>query len=205
VCTRCLEALTLIDGRDACVRCGAPMDRTGCGQCADTSFAFSSARCAATLARPASRIVTVYKDAGERRLAPVLAGLLRDAAGEWAARVDAITWIPASRSACARRGFDHAELLACELARGTGLPCLRLLALASARDQRGLDAAARRANLAGAYAAVSEPPSHVLLVDDVFTTGATLDAAAAALLEAGAHQVRALAFARRLVERPGEA
>jgi ComF family protein len=99
------------------------------------------------------------------------------------------------------RGFNQSELLATELARRTGLR-LAPLALVRRRDtapQAGLTAAARRANVEGAFAVrqrarVSGRP--VVLVDDVLTTGATARGCARVLREAGAAEVRVLTVAR---------
>lgn len=99
-----------------------------------------------------------------------------------------------------RRGFNQAELLAQAVARHTGRPCLRALKrtrLASA--QAGLSAAARRSNASGSFAAKPSPGlrgRHILLVDDVLTTGATARAAAGALKRAGAARVTLLTLAR---------
>ncbi len=79
-----------------------------------------------------------------------------------------------------RRGWQRPS------AGALGVPALRLLDRAAARDQRALDRTQRAANAAATFSAIGEIPGRVIIVDDVFTTGATLDAAASALLEAGA-------------------
>jgi predicted amidophosphoribosyltransferase len=117
----------------------------------------------------------------------------------WFGWADLITWIPADKKALRRRGFDHMEHIASELARATGIPARKLLVKKASRDQRSLNLSQRKSNLAGSFTpAISDGllPPHVLLVDDVFTTGATLDAAASALREGGTHEVRAACIAR---------
>ncbi|MCR6495193.1 hypothetical protein LJB71_02315 [Thermomonas sp. S9] len=99
-----------------------------------------------------------------------------------------------------RRGYDQALELARPLARALGLP-LRTDLLQRGRAtaaQTRLDAAARRRNLQGAFAvrARAPLPAHVVLLDDVMTTGATLHAAAAALRAAGVARVEAWVCAR---------
>jgi predicted amidophosphoribosyltransferase len=198
LCPRCRAALPLIDPADACPRCGAPGGSTGCAECGRTSFAFESARCAGTFEPPLSRLVVTHKDAGELRLTPVLAALAAEAAGEWAPWAHGVVGVPASPTAWRRRGFDHGALLAAAFACVTGVPALDLLEAGVRRDQRGLAREQRRSNARASLRAVpgAAVPRRVLLIDDVFTTGATLDAAARALLDAGAVQVRAVAVAR---------
>lgn len=213
ICERCLARLPLIDPRHACVRCGAPFGEILCTEC-DRSGADANAspvtRCLAmaTYEDPLDRIIRVYKDAGERRLAPLLAEMLADTAAH-AERVsparyggvmsgaDALVFVPATADAYARRGYDHMEQIAVELSRRSGAPMLDALAKLGGADQRALDREERRAGIRGAFEVVERVRDmHLLLVDDVRTTGATLDAAAEALRQAGACQVDALVLAR---------
>ena len=113
-------------------------------------------------------------------------------------RVDAVTPIPLHGGRRRRRGFNQSELIARRVARALGLP-LRADLLRRARatgPQTALGRERRAANVAGAFAPAGAPPAGVLLVDDVSTTGATLAAAARALLDGGATRVYALAVAR---------
>jgi ComF family protein len=96
-----------------------------------------------------------------------------------------------------RRGYDQAALLAKALAERTGLDvseCLKRTG--SAATQVGRSRAERVGGPPGEISAVETPPPHVLLVDDVLTTGATIAACAAALKANGTSEVRALAYAR---------
>jgi ComF family protein len=96
------------------------------------------------------------------------------------------------------RGFNPAGGLARALARERGLPCspTALRRVRATRSQTGLGRASRARNLRGAFAATGPAPPRVWLVDDVVTTGATLEAAARALRRAGARSVVALCAAR---------
>ena len=198
LCARCEGAILRIDQAYACLRCGAPLVAGGCAECGERAFAFSAVRCAALLAPPVSRAVVVLKDAGERRYAAVLAVLLAEAAAGWLCADDVLVPVPASPQALRRRGFDHAADIARELGRSTGLPVKRALGATRTADQRSLGRADRFVNRSGAFCVSLGvvPPHRVVLVDDVFTTGATLDAAARVLRAAGAAEVRALAVAR---------
>jgi predicted amidophosphoribosyltransferase len=147
---------------------------------------------------PLSRAVTLHKDAGELRLTALLATLAVEAAGEWVEWAQAVAFVPAAPGAIRRRGFDHGALLAAAFAAHGGVSALDALSARPRRDQRGLSREARSINARASIAprpGVAVPP-RVLLLDDVFTTGSTLDAATFALLGVGAHEVRAVAIAR---------
>ncbi len=198
LCERCRRAIVRVATAAACPRCGAPDGARHCSECDGRTYAFAGARCAGVLTHPLARLVVLYKDGGERRLAPVLATLLVEALADWTAWPDAVAGIPASRSAMLRRGFDHGAVLADSLASELSVARLAALVSAAKGDQRRLGREQRAANVARGL--VSRPgivvPSRVLLVDDVLTTGATLDAAARVLLAAGAAEVRVAAVAR---------
>ena len=215
VCDACLERLTLIDPALSCTRCGAPFGADLCTECAPAASdgPRPPAACDRVLAvagfdGPVPRIVRAYKDAGERRLAGSIAEMLLDAAehaelaapdryGGLLASADAVAFVPATAEAFRRRGFDHMEAVARALADLSGIPLLDCLAKHGRADQRRLDRAGRLASSAGAYEVVADVrAARLLLVDDVITTGATMEAAAAALKRAGAARVDVLALAR---------
>jgi ComF family protein len=106
--------------------------------------------------------------------------------------------IPLHPRALRRRGFNPAALLARAAARacGVSVDCVALERLRDTASQTGLDRAARRRNVRGAFRARQAPPARVWLVDDVVTTGATLDEAARALRRAGAGEIFGLCVAR---------
>ena len=104
--------------------------------------------------------------------------------------VDAVTWAPTSPQRRRRRGFDQAELLARALGRETGLPVVHLLNRVDAAGQTGRSRSQRYC--APVFAPRRSPQTAVLVVDDVVTTGATLQAAASALVRAGAQQLDAV-------------
>lgn len=111
---------------------------------------------------------------------------------------DCVVPVPLHRRRIAQRGFNPAVTLARELARTRGVP-LAATALRRVRDtesQTGLGRAERRANVRAAFRARPGLPARVWLVDDVVTTGATLEECARALRRAGARQVVALCAAR---------
>lgn len=115
--------------------------------------------------------------------------------------VELVTWVPLSHKRLRERGYDQARLLAERAAEELGLPVVRTLEKwqdTPAQSHIG-DHSARRANVRGVYRAVEDcsvEGKHILLVDDVTTSGATLSECAACLRAAGAASVTALTLAR---------
>jgi ComF family protein len=197
-CDGCRIAMPFIEPAYACPRCGAPYGFLTCTECWESEFSFCGSVALGELDRPLSRAITVYKDAGERRLATELGQLMARSLVSVKDRADCVVPVPASHKAVLRRGFDHMFLMAGEVARSLDLPLVKALVSMRALDQRGLDRLERRSNAASSLALAPDAivPARVLLLDDVFTTGATLDAAAALLLQGGGKEVRAGVLAR---------
>lgn len=131
-----------------------------------------------------ARVLRALKEEGRTSLARALAPALAAAAtAGGGASADAVAVLPSSRAAMRRRGYRVPELLA----RRAGLPPAKLLVVARATaDQRALGRDERGRNVAGSLRARDAVGLRVLIVDDVVTTGATLDEAARALRAAGA-------------------
>ena len=148
-------------------------------------------------------IVQALKYDGRPTLARHLAIRMRDAGAEVLAGADLVVPVPLHRSRERTRGFNQAR----ELARHLGMPLAGALSRTrSTASQADLPAAKRNANVRGAFtwrADVTVDGAIVVLVDDVVTTGATLNACAAPLLDAGATEVRALTAARAALRAGG--
>ena len=145
----------------------------------------------------ARSLVLDLKLGGRRWAARPLAAAMCAAAARAGVTGDSVTWVPGRRRDTRERGYDHAEVLAREVARRLGIRPARLLVrLRLAEDQATLTARERFANLAGAFAARPEA-GPVVLVDDVVTTGATAAACASALRAAGAARIELLAACRK--------
>jgi ComF family protein len=204
LCDSCLDALPRIDFALACPRCGAPFGRLVCTECSPAYepiiYSFAQARCALEFTEATRRLIVAYKDGGERRLAVVLASLIAQAIPlEWRLWADAFTWIPADGEAVRRRGFDHMELIAHVLAARTGLRQVALLEKRARFDQRRLGRTERKRNMETVFAVREGGPAssaNLILIDDVFTTGASLDAATRVLREAGFGEIRVATVAR---------
>jgi predicted amidophosphoribosyltransferase len=143
------------------------------------------------------RIVAAWKERGLRRLAAWAAAVLVEIVERPSA--DLLTFVPSDPDRRLRRGHHPAERLARELAGGWDCRIEPLLVrVRGSPRQRELTRSERRRNVATAFRAVGPAPSYVTLVDDVYTTGATADAAASALRKAGARRVDVVTFARTI-------
>jgi competence protein ComFC len=159
-------------------------------------FGFESARAPLRYEGVGKEIVHALKYRGYKKIVPRLATpLLLQIIGD--GRFDAVVPVPLHRSRLRKRGFNQAELLARSVAAEINAPLSDTLKVVrSTRDQVELSAAQRRANVAGAYRAGAPLRGQVLLIDDVFTTGATMSACASTLMRAGAQEVHALSLCR---------
>lgn len=171
-----------------------------CSACDRYLPAFAGLRSAFSYEGVARSAVLALKFQGVSALAPEMARPMADALSRWVPVVDAVVPVPLGWLRRRTRGYNQAALLAQEVCRSSGL-ALETRALRRARQTppqtQQADEASRRRNIQAAFAPGPRPVGgSVLLIDDVATTGATLDACARVLLEGGASEVLALTFAR---------
>ncbi len=197
LCSRCARALHYMDYWQSCPRCGAPWGRIQCDHCAAQSLLAAQKGEEEPRARPClgclrytqetATLIKTYKDKGEQRLAATFAQIMAHIAPPtWHAEAQCVTYVTASKAARRRRGFDHMELIAQKLAAIWELPCLRLLHEPRAQDQRVLGRAGRMSNMEGRFAPVLPLRVHrTIIIDDVLTTGSTMEDACGALEQAG--------------------
>jgi predicted amidophosphoribosyltransferase len=196
LCSPCRSGFERLAG-PRCLRCGKPAQWAvvRCVECAGRRLAFASARGAVVYDEAVRAFVRAWKERGLRRLSSQAAELVTEVVERPSAQ--AIAFVPADRERSLRRGHHPAERLARELGVCWQLPVGPLLARTrSVPRQAGLPLAERRRNVAGAFAPVGRSPPRVVLVDDVYTSGATVSSAASALRRAGARRVDAVTFAR---------
>jgi ComF family protein len=196
LCPACRDALPRLRP-PFCACCGKPTQWpvVRCGECAGRRLAFASARAAVAYDERVRRLVRGWKERGLRTLAAAAAGAVTDALP--APDVAELTFVPADRARGLERGYQPAERLAQELGLRWSLPVEALLGRTRpAARQRGLALADRRRNVSGAFAPARGSPTRVCLVDDVYTSGSTANAAASALRKGGARRVEVVTFAR---------
>jgi ComF family protein len=206
LCGACWGTMAFVT-RPYCARTGAPFafdaGATLSAAAASDPPAFDRARAAVLFEGVARDLVHNLKYADRLDLARPMARLMRQAGSELLADAQMLVPVPLHPLRLWRRRFNQAALLARHIARDSAVPA-RVDLLERTRgtpSQTALSRTQRRANVAGAFAvrrtaASAVAGARVVIVDDVYTTGATLDACAIALRRAGAAQVDALTFAR---------
>lgn len=205
ICDSCWASVRLLVA-PFCRTCGDPLPSwrvisaaaETCPRCRRAATAIDTARSAGLYEGSLRKIIHAFKFEGRRSLAVPLAGMMRTAGASILAGADAVVPVPLHPLRRLRRGFNQAD----DLARRLEAPVGRLLWRVQATTQTGLTSAARRRNLRDAFIlsplAASIEDGIFVLVDDVRTTGATLEACARVLKAAGAKEVRALTAANRV-------
>jgi ComF family protein len=209
LCAECWKSLRFISP-PLCVCCGAPFELAAeaagaglCFACDRRRPAFARARAALVYDDAARGIVLAVKYGDRLHAVPAAAGWMVRAGAELLAETDVLVPVPLHPWRLLGRRFNQAALLAREISRQAGRACLpaALDRRRATPPQQGLSRKGRKRNVAGAFAV---NPRHVpgldgarvLLVDDVLTTGATVEECCRALLGAGAAQVEVLTLAR---------
>ena len=204
ICPEC-ENVPLRTGKNTCLRCGSvlPWDREYCTGCLTRRHLFTKG-CGAFTYRSLSRSLYRFKYRGRREYAAWYGREMARALGDRVRRgpfprPDMIVPVPLSRERMRKRGYNQAALLARETAAYLGIPCredllfrIRNTPALRTRDYRG-----RQENLKRAFLVYGNDVKlkSIMLIDDIYTTGATMDACARALLEAGAENVTFLTLA----------
>lgn len=186
-----------------CAGCDGPLEaRRGlCGACLLLAEPFPGSGAVFIYGGPVADAIHRFKYDGRSELAVPLAFLMKEAASRLSAEVEAVVPVPLHWRRRRSRGYDQAALLARPIARALGVPALLrgLRRVRHTESQVELSFGERRRNVEGAFVAHRlRGAQRVLLIDDVRTTGATLESASRALMEGGVTAIHTLALAARL-------
>jgi competence protein ComFC len=204
-CEECQRKATLIQ-TPICLRCGLPLhsqsSSQGCPKCRTHPLRVEALRSWAVFAGPIRNALHRLKYKGDIAMGEILARPLISMLQEQTWPIDLVTPVPLSIARRSQRGYNQASLLSIPLAFALGFehrPGV-LAKIKDTRSQVGLSYEERRTNVAGSFSAVGKDVAgkNILVVDDVTTSGATLDACAGALKQAGAQVVYAITLARAI-------
>ncbi|MDJ0916292.1 MAG: ComF family protein [Woeseiaceae bacterium] len=197
-CGGCLDDLPW--NRVACRRCAKPLatDETLCAECQRRPPPFVTAIAPLRYDFPVDVALKAVKFRARSYYLPVFAGLLCEASEALPTNVDAVLPMPMHWRRWAMRGFNQAVELARPLAKHLDVPLISSVSrVRHTAFQSGLDTRARRSNLAGAFQLTKAiSAAHVLIVDDVMTTGHSCRSLALTLRRAGVREVSVLVAAR---------
>ena len=204
VCSFCLSQMLPLP-TPVCPRCGLPTPQAAlCQECRYTPPFITALRAACAYEEPLRACIRALKYDGNTRLAEPLGLLLAQAYRRYDISANAMLPVPLHQERLAQRGYNHAALLAQVCARHLHIPYYEhlLVRYRATLSQVGLSPGERRQNVQGAFACAPALARGALygktlvIIDDVCTSGATLEACAAPLIAAGARAVWGLALAR---------
>lgn len=213
ICTDCREQFQFIEP-PYCQHCGRPLSESAqravvCGECRQNIPRFDAARAVGLHTQALREAVLKFKFGRRQRLVEPLAQLLAQRISAETSRPNGLAWsqlnglVPVVLHPQRRgwRGFDQAILLSRRLSALTEIPCLEnvLVRTKNTMPQIGLSPARRRQNVRGAFEVIDErviTGGSFLLIDDVYTTGSTMNAAAQVLRKSGAETIYALTLTR---------
>ena len=180
------------------MRCGKPVsseEQEYCRDCQKRNYAFEQGRSLWRHVPPVSKAVYQFKFQNKRYYAEIFAGEMADEYGKWVRErgVEEILPVPLHSSRRRKRGYNQAELLAKELSEKLQIPMRKdvVFRVRRTKPQKQLDERGRERNLQGAFGISRhwKPPANVLVVDDIYTTGSTINQISKLLIRAGVEKV----------------
>lgn len=201
LCSDCLSKVSLVQP-PICRICGIPIDNGNiCYRCRQNTLYFSQARSYALYEGPMRTAIIKFKFERRREIGKFFGEILGRFALQLNWDIDVIIPIPLSKRRLKERGFNQSEILALEVSKILKLPIsLGLVRIKETKSSIDLSLEERRININKAFLVSDKglKGKRVLLVDDVYTTGATVSEAGKTLLERGISEVKVLTLARDL-------
>jgi len=203
ICPACVQKITVIRA-PYCMKCGKPLTdsrREYCTDCLRHAHAFEQGRAVFSYQGALKHSLYRFKYDNKREYSRFYASAMNAFLGRWIMeqQIDCIVPVPLHASRQKQRGYNQAELLAYRLGEYTGIPVVPELLARTKKTEalKNLSGSERRENLKHAFTArkFSGKDVRILLVDDIYTTGSTLDAAAEALQRAGSCRIYAVCVA----------
>lgn len=202
MCEKCFGMLDKIDGR-LCSKCGDVLldGSLKCLLCNSFNYAFNSSRSIFYYNDVSAKIIKGLKYGGRKYYAKHIAKMMTEKSTIFK-NIDFLTFVPISKKRKKIRGFNQAEEIANEISKIVGIPVMNLLVKTKdKKHQAGLSQIDRLSNLKDTFEVNTNvlqevKGKRVLIIDDVFTTGATLSECSEVLKNAGLKTVKGLTFAK---------
>ena len=198
ICRYCeikLERLT----NHCCSICSGNVENDHCSDCSDRCLYYDRNISLFTYAGAAETLVHSLKFSGRRDLAPFFAVQAKSLVSTSGINPDIITYIPSVPSRERKRGYNQSKIIAKELSTRTGLQFAQLISVKETGDQKKMHFNERFLNILGRFqpaGSVDIRGKKILIIDDIFTTGATINEAARILKKMGSQSVFSLTIAR---------
>jgi len=199
-CPDCYAHLPF-NGKSICAHCGrSTLEPVKfCDDCTGIEWTYHSARSPFYYAMPVDKLIRAQKYGGRRYLAEVFSPFLAETFLKSFSEADALVFVPMTKKAIKKRGYNQSELLARQLSKRVGLPVLDVMEKkADTTRQAKLTRSERLMNLKGIFSVTDKAAvrdKRVVVVDDVLTTGATAESMAYSLKKAGAKCIYVLTVA----------
>lgn len=200
ICDKCHDKIKVIK-EPVCKKCGRPVDDGAeyCLNCEKTTTSYVSGRCILIYDKYLRHSISLYKYHGRVEFAETYAIITVREAGEWIRNVGAQAFVPVPLhpERMYKRGYNQAEVLAQEISGLTGVPTVNdlLIRVKKTQRQKELDVKQRKNNLSNAfkindkYIELNEKKECVIIVDDIYTTGSTVEACATVLKAWGVNKI----------------
>lgn len=201
ICSKCVEKLVPVKG-PRCYRCSKPLagnEEEYCHDCASKKHSYDRGigifPYGTVLSKSLYQLKYHQRQEYGRFYGKYAAAYAGDTIRSW--KIEAIVPVPLHRQRMEKRGYNQAEIIARELAEGLGLPMesRAVRRVLNTRPQKELDDKERRRNIRKAFVCTKLPWKKVLVVDDIYTTGSTIDGVSLALKRAGVQEVYFLTIA----------
>jgi len=204
-CEDCLKNLPRIE-KDYCLHCGMPRKSGASGVCLfckRDNLNFTVARAIFSYEGNVRKVIQKFKYENGKYLYEPLSYYLYDYVKRSNWKFDLITFVPIHAKKLKKRGYNQAELLASELAKKLNIPCVNLFEkLTDAKTQTKLSRQDRKKNIENTFKLINKDikDKNILLIDDVFTTGATSDELSKLMKNAHASYIYVLTLAHTILK-----
>lgn len=204
-CDDCEKELPFNNG-NRCQICSEPIanEATVCDSCQKRKRSFKKAFCPFVYETSVRKAILAYKDSNKRYMAKSFAKFIADEIVSSGVKIDVVSFVPLSKKKLSKRGFDQARLLAEEIAKRLNVECKTLFEkVKDVKTQKLSSFKERQENTVGMYKYLSgnlKRKDNVLIVDDIITTGATIDACSK-LVEKKCENVYVAAIARNKLKK----